>query len=85
MDMSLSNLWSWWWTEKPGVLQSMESKRVGNDWATKLNGTDVDGNLKSLIYVKQKANLQFFFLTRIEVLVNIESQLLTEQISWPVI
>ena len=25
MDMSLSNLWSWWWTEKPGVLQSMES------------------------------------------------------------
>ena len=27
---------SWWWTGKPGVLQSMESKRVGHDWATEL-------------------------------------------------
>ena len=37
MDMSLSNLWSWWWTGKPGVLQSMGSQRVGYDWATELN------------------------------------------------
>ena len=28
---------SWWWTEKPGVLQSMGSQRVGHNWATKLN------------------------------------------------
>ena len=28
---------SWWWTGKPGVLQSMGSQRVGHDWATKLN------------------------------------------------
>ena len=28
---------SWWWTGKPGVLQSMGSKRVGHDWATELN------------------------------------------------
>ena len=27
---------SWWWTGKPGVLQSMGSQRVGHDWATKL-------------------------------------------------
>ena len=27
---------SWWWTGKPGVLQSMRSQRVGHDWATKL-------------------------------------------------
>ena len=27
---------SWWWTEKPGVLQSMGSPRVGHDWATEL-------------------------------------------------
>ena len=27
----------WWWTGKPGVLQSMELQRVGHDWATKLN------------------------------------------------
>ena len=28
---------SWWWTGKPGVLQSMGSQRVRHDWATKLN------------------------------------------------
>ena len=27
---------SWWWTRKPGVLQSTESQRVGHDWATEL-------------------------------------------------
>ena len=26
---------SWWWIERPGVLQSMGSQRVGHDWATK--------------------------------------------------
>ena len=31
------NSGSWWWTGKPGVLQSMESQRVRNDWVTKLN------------------------------------------------
>ena len=31
---------SWWWTEKPGVLQSMGSQRVGHNWATVLNWTD---------------------------------------------
>ena len=28
---------SWWWTGKPGVLQSMGSQRVGHDWVTELN------------------------------------------------
>ena len=28
---------SWWWTAKPGMLQSMESQRVRHDWATELN------------------------------------------------
>ena len=28
---------SWWWTEKPGVLQSLGSQRVRRDWATELN------------------------------------------------
>ena len=30
---------SWWWSGKPGVLQSTGSQRVGHDWATEL--TDV--------------------------------------------
>ena len=28
---------SWWWTGKPGMLQSMGSQRVGCDWVTELN------------------------------------------------
>ena len=31
---------SWWWTGKPGMLQSMESQWVGSDWATELNEKD---------------------------------------------
>ena len=27
----------WWWTGRPGVLQSMGSQRIGHDWATELN------------------------------------------------
>ena len=34
------NSGSWWWTEKPGVLQSMTSQRVGHNWVTELNWTD---------------------------------------------
>ena len=30
---------SWWWTGKPGVLQSMGSQRVRHDWATELTDT----------------------------------------------
>ena len=30
---------SWWWTGRPGVLQSMGSQRVGCDWVTELNWT----------------------------------------------
>ena len=42
MDMSSG---SWWWTRRPGMLRSMESQRVGHDWATELNRT---GPLKGL-------------------------------------
>ena len=27
-------IFSWWWTGRPGVLQFMGSQRVGHDWAT---------------------------------------------------
>ena len=29
----------WWWTERPGMLRFMGSKRVGHDWVTELNWT----------------------------------------------
>ena len=39
MDVSLSELWSWWWTGRPGMLQFMGSQRVRHDWVTELNWT----------------------------------------------
>ena len=34
---------SWWWIQKPGVLQSIGSQRVGHDWVTELNpGTSAE-------------------------------------------
>ena len=33
------NSGSWWWTGRPGMLQSMGSQRVGHNWATELNWT----------------------------------------------
>ena len=31
------NSGSWWWTGRPGMLQSMWSQRVGHNWATEPN------------------------------------------------
>ena len=39
------NSGSWWWTGRPGVLQSMGSQRVRHDWATELNWTDSNATL----------------------------------------
>ena len=33
---------SWWWTGKPGMLQSMGSQRVGHNWVTELNRTELN-------------------------------------------
>ena len=38
------NSGSWWWTGRPGVLQSMWSQRVGHDWATELDWGDEQNN-----------------------------------------
>ena len=44
---------SWWWTGKPGMLQSMKSQRVGHKWATELNWT---GHIEFLMLINQQAN-----------------------------
>ena len=38
---------SWWWTGKPGMLQSMGSQRIRHDWVNELNWTE--WNIKSCI------------------------------------
>ena len=32
---------SWWWTGRPGLLQSVGSQRVGHNWVTELNWTEL--------------------------------------------
>ena len=39
-DMSWVDSGSWWWTGRPGVLQSIGLQRVRHDWVTKLNWTE---------------------------------------------
>ena len=46
MDMSLSNLGSWWWTKRPNMLQSKEFQRVRHDWVTELNWTELKHDIR---------------------------------------
>ena len=57
MDVSLSELRSWWWTGRPGMLRFMGSQRVGHDWATELNWTE----LKSPYVSKPEVFLSLLF------------------------
>ena len=42
------NSGSWWWTGRPGMLQSMGSQRVGHDWATEINWTELNSGVSRL-------------------------------------
>ena len=41
---------SWWWTGKPGVLQSMGSQRVGQNGVTELNWTEKMRNYYAICF-----------------------------------
>ena len=43
---------SWWWTGRPGVLQFMGLQRVGHDWVTELNWTEL--SLSYLLFQRRK-------------------------------
>ena len=53
--------WTWvwassrssWWTEKPGLLQSLGSQRVGHHWVTELNWTEGNRSHYQRIHVPQ--------------------------------
>ena len=49
---------NWWWTGRPGVLQSMRSQRAGLDWATKLT----DSYLPQLKNSDMIFNANLFYL-----------------------
>ena len=60
MDMSLGELRSWWWTRRPAVLRFMGSQRVGYDWATELNWTELNVDVRGLFFVKKKKKSKIF-------------------------
>ena len=37
---------SWWWTGRPGMLQSTGPQRIRHDWATELNWTELTASLE---------------------------------------
>ena len=47
---------SWWWTERPGMLQFMGSQRIGHNWATELN-------LRPLLYSSSVYSWQLFLIS----------------------
>ena len=48
------NSGSWWWTGRPGMLQSMGSQRTGHDWATELNWTELNYAHEHLLLIFPK-------------------------------
>ena len=47
------NSGSWWWTGRPGMMRFMGSQRVGHDWATELNWTEIIWEAKYYSMVAQ--------------------------------
>ena len=49
-----SSIFAWRisWMEEPGGLQSMESQRVGHDWATSLQSIEVSIHFFMYSYIK---------------------------------
>ena len=49
---------SWWWTGKPGMLQSMRLQRVGHNWVTELtyNGQIQRKDIKETIKIASRRN-----------------------------
>ena len=45
-----ANSGRWWWTGKPGVLQSMGAQRVRHDWETELNWAFYTLNYENIEY-----------------------------------
>ena len=50
------NSGSWWWTGRPGVLRFIGLQRVGHDWATELNWTELHIIQSKISQISQKWN-----------------------------
>ena len=77
---------SWWWTGKPGMLQSMGSQRVGHDWVNELNWTEVTNPLIIITALNLGVNepASSFQQTNIHQVLNWEGKKTTKKttLSW---
>jgi len=58
------NSGSWWWTGRPGVLWFVGLQRVGHDWATELNWTELNHNTGSITPIEGTCTRIYFVLKR---------------------
>ena len=78
MDVSLSELWELVMTGRPGVLRFMGSQRVGHNWATEMNWTELNWDQFRLKFTfvrwerkgEKKCLLFFFFIALCQVLLS---------------
>ena len=54
---------SWWWTGRPGVLRFTGSQRVGHDWATEQNWTELKPLLVGRQHAEEKIHLETWFVS----------------------
>ena len=54
---------SWWWTGRPGVLQSMKLQTVGYEWAIELNW--IAAKQQTAAYLYRRPLLVVFFLFKV--------------------
>jgi len=57
MDLSWINSRNWWWTGRPGVLQSMGLWRVGYNWVAELNWTCMKCSLAVSNFLEEISSL----------------------------
>ena len=55
------NSGAWWWTGKPGMLQSMGLQRARHNWATKLKWTDMLLGFLNISLLRTCSWFAFFF------------------------
>ena len=60
---------SWWWTGRPGVLRSMGSQRVGHDWETELNWTELKIKWRAQSYLARKMWCNVCIYTKIHYII----------------
>jgi len=53
---------SWWWTGKPGMLQSMGPQRIGHDWVTELNWRQE--NLNPFVFSRMPFSIHYAWILK---------------------